>query len=222
MGNFFTCMHVHSLVTLPVVTLYLVHLLDDCATTVSPAEQELLTFSEHSSSLPFFDGIVCFCVLFCRSFFLLFFLLTIVLSVLRFTVSDYPYGILILFLSKIISATLVTSATVLSLSILLTINAQYMKKWIYLKFSKFIQCHCLLRKLIPVITTMSWYWNNSCVQIQVTKFIFFFQKLFFIIVVSENCYVFLSITVFSLLSESKSSWKSYSVVECVTWIFSFV
>jgi len=66
------------------------------------AEQELLTLPEYLGSFP-----VCsracfalswvFCVVYCRSLlglFIFFFILTIVLSVLlRFTVSDYPFGI---------------------------------------------------------------------------------------------------------------------------------
>jgi hypothetical protein len=63
-------------------------------------EQELLTLPDHLSSPPVFSGVrvarsVVFCVVFCRS---LFVLLAIVLSVLRFTDSDYPFGIFKLFL----------------------------------------------------------------------------------------------------------------------------
>ena len=68
-------------------------------------EQELLTLPEHMSSRPVFNGVhvtrslllrVCF-VDRCLSF--VFFLLTIVLSVLlRYTDSDYPFGIFKLFL----------------------------------------------------------------------------------------------------------------------------
>jgi hypothetical protein len=61
-------------------------------------EQELLTRPEHLSS-PLVFGKVCvarslvFCVVFYRSLSVLFHL-TIVLSVLQFTASDYPFGIL--------------------------------------------------------------------------------------------------------------------------------
>ena len=71
--------------------------------------KELLTLPEHLNSPPVFSGIhvdwsLVLCVTFvdcCLSFcpFVLF-LLTTVLSVLRFTDSDYPFGIFSLFLSK--------------------------------------------------------------------------------------------------------------------------
>ena len=79
-------------------------------------EQELLTLPEHLSSHPVFSGVrvtraLIFCICFvdrCLSFCLLFFwslcclffcLLIIVLSVLlRYTASDYPFGIFNLFL----------------------------------------------------------------------------------------------------------------------------
>jgi hypothetical protein len=66
---------------------------------VSLVEQELLTLPEHLSSPPVFHGIrVSFICMFCRSLFV-FFLLVIVLSVLlRYTDSDYPFGIFKLFL----------------------------------------------------------------------------------------------------------------------------
>ena len=67
---------------------------------VPHVEKELLTLLKLLSSPPFF--LIClacvalslvFCVMFCRSLFVLF-LLAIVLSVLiRFTASDYPFGI---------------------------------------------------------------------------------------------------------------------------------
>ena len=65
-------------------------------------EQELLTFPKHMSSSPVFGGVrvtrsLVLCVVFCRSFFVLF-RLAIVLSVLRFAISDYPFGIFKLFL----------------------------------------------------------------------------------------------------------------------------
>ena len=68
-------------------------------------EQELLTLLEHLSLPPVFSGVcvirsLVLCVCFvdrCLSFVL--FLLTIVLSVLRFTDSDYPFGIFKLFLN---------------------------------------------------------------------------------------------------------------------------
>ena len=67
-------------------------------------EQELLTLLEHLSSTPVFSGIpvarsLVLCVCFvdrCLSFVL--FLLAIVLSDLRYTDSDYPFGICKLFL----------------------------------------------------------------------------------------------------------------------------
>ena len=71
---------------------------------VPHVEQELLTFLEHLSSPPVFSGIpvarsLVFSVMFCRSLIvLLSFLLAIMLSVLRFTASDYLFGIFKLFL----------------------------------------------------------------------------------------------------------------------------
>ena len=71
-------------------------------TTVSLVEQELLTLPKHLSSSPVFSGVrvarsLVFCVEFCRSLFVLF---SIALSVLlRFTDSEYPFGILMFFLS---------------------------------------------------------------------------------------------------------------------------
>ena len=67
-------------------------------------EQELFTLSEYLSSLPVFSWVrvtrsLVLCVCFvdrCLSFFSFF--LAIVLSVLRFTDSDYPFGIFKLFL----------------------------------------------------------------------------------------------------------------------------
>jgi hypothetical protein len=61
---------------------------------VSLVEQELLTLPEHPSSPPVISGVrvtrsLVLCV-FCRS---LFVLLAIVLSLLRYTDSDYPFGI---------------------------------------------------------------------------------------------------------------------------------
>ena len=58
----------------------------------------IATLPEHPSSPPVFSGIrvarpLVFCVVLCGSLFVLF-LLAIVLSVLRFTDSDYPFGIL--------------------------------------------------------------------------------------------------------------------------------
>jgi hypothetical protein len=72
---------------------------------VSLMEQELLTLPENLSSPPVFRGVrvtqsLALCVMFCRS---LFVLLAIVLSILlRFTDSDYPFGIFKLFLSSTI------------------------------------------------------------------------------------------------------------------------
>ena len=62
-------------------------------------EQELLILPDHLSSPPVFSWVrfvrnLVFCVVFCR--FVLFHL-DIVLSVLRFTDSDYPFGIFKLF-----------------------------------------------------------------------------------------------------------------------------
>jgi hypothetical protein len=66
-------------------------------------EQELLTLLEHLSAPPVFSEGSCYSIfsfvcMFCRSLFVLF-PLAIVLSVLlRFTDSDYPFGIFKLFL----------------------------------------------------------------------------------------------------------------------------
>jgi hypothetical protein len=75
-------------------------------------EQEQVTIPEHLSSLHVFCGIrvarsLVFCVMFRRSLFVLF-LLYIVLSVLvRFTASDYPFGIFKLFLNNYATDTIV-------------------------------------------------------------------------------------------------------------------
>ena len=79
-----------------------------CQTTVPLVEQELLTLPEHlrpPTSTPGSHGAhvapsLVFYVIFYRSLFafLSFFLLTIVMSVLRFTDSDYAFGIFNLFL----------------------------------------------------------------------------------------------------------------------------
>ena len=74
--------------------------------TVSLMEHELLTLSKHMSSPPVFSvnpiaRSCVYCVMFCRSLFVLcLFCLVIVLSVLRFTDSDYPFGIFKLFLQQ--------------------------------------------------------------------------------------------------------------------------
>ena len=64
----------------------------------------MLTLTEHLYSSQLFVLLnLCsvFCVVFCRSFFvILFFFLVIVLSVLRFTASDYRFGIFNLFLDN--------------------------------------------------------------------------------------------------------------------------
>jgi hypothetical protein len=75
---------------------------------VPHVEWELLTLPSLLSSPPpppLFNGVrvarpLVFCVMFCRSLFVLFFifLATTVLSVLRFTASDYPFGIFKLFI----------------------------------------------------------------------------------------------------------------------------
>jgi len=63
-------------------------------------EQELLAVPEYLSSSPVFSGVrvtgsLALCVMFVDPFFL--FLLADVLSVLRFTDSEYPFGIFKLF-----------------------------------------------------------------------------------------------------------------------------
>jgi hypothetical protein len=69
---------------------------------VPQVEQEHLILPEYLNWLPVFSGVrvarsLVFYVMFCRSMFVLF-LLAIVLSVLlRFTFSDYPFGIFKLF-----------------------------------------------------------------------------------------------------------------------------
>ena len=68
-------------------------------------EKELLTLPEHLSSTPIFNGVrvtrsLVLCVMFCRSLFVLlyFFFWAILFSVLlRYTDSDYPFGISKLF-----------------------------------------------------------------------------------------------------------------------------
>ena len=82
-------------------------LINGVVTTVtwrmSHVEQEQLTLLEHLSSPPVFSGIrvaqsLVFCVMFCRQFFVLFHLAIALSVVLRFTASDYPFGIFQLFL----------------------------------------------------------------------------------------------------------------------------
>ena len=73
---------------------------------MSHIEQELLTVSEHLSSPPVIRGVrvarsLVFCVMFCRSLFALYYL-AIVLSVLRCTVSCYPFDLFSLFLHGLI------------------------------------------------------------------------------------------------------------------------
>ena len=58
---------------------------------------QLLTLQEHMSLLLVLARYLLFCLVFYRSLFVLF-LLAIVLSVLQFTDSDYPFGIIKLFL----------------------------------------------------------------------------------------------------------------------------
>ena len=70
---------------------------------VSLVEQELLTLPEHPSSNPVFSWVrvirsLVLCVMFCRSLFVLFFLVIVLSVLLRFTYSDYPFGIFKLFL----------------------------------------------------------------------------------------------------------------------------
>ena len=74
--------------------------------TVPLVEQELPTLPEHMRSPSVLVGFMflVLCVLFCRLLFfpLSFFFLAIVLSVLRFTDSDYPFGIFKLFLLRLV------------------------------------------------------------------------------------------------------------------------
>ena len=78
-------------------------LITGCVTGETRLAQELLILPGHMSSSPVFSEVrvarsLVFCVVFCRSFLVLF-LSTIVLSVLlRFTDSDYPFGMFKLFL----------------------------------------------------------------------------------------------------------------------------
>ena len=70
----------------------------DWNTRVPLVVYEMSTIPEHLSSPPVFSGArvaqyLDFCVVSCMSMFV-FFLLVIVLSVLWFTVSDYPFGII--------------------------------------------------------------------------------------------------------------------------------
>jgi hypothetical protein len=66
-------------------------------------EQELLTLMEHMSSPLVYSGVrvarsLVFCVMFCRSLFIHFLLAIVLSALLRFTTSDYPFGIFKLFL----------------------------------------------------------------------------------------------------------------------------
>ena len=72
-------------------------------TTDATSGSGTATFPKHLNSLPMFSGVrvtrfLVLCVMLCRSLFVLF-LLAIVLSVLRFTDSDYPFGIFTPFFS---------------------------------------------------------------------------------------------------------------------------
>ena len=72
--------------------------------TNAHAKQGLLTTPEHMRLSVFFNGAhfagsLVFCILFCSSLFVNFFLFAIVMSALiRFPVSDYPFGIFNFFL----------------------------------------------------------------------------------------------------------------------------
>ena len=71
------------------------------ARQVPLVEQELLTILQYMSSTTIFTEVcvvqsLVFCVAFCKSLFVLF-LLAILLSVLRYTTSDYTYGIIKIF-----------------------------------------------------------------------------------------------------------------------------
>jgi hypothetical protein len=66
--------------------------------TLNDIEQERLTLSEHLSSPPVFRWVratlsLVLCAMFCRSLFVLFLLVIVISVLLRFTDSDYPYGI---------------------------------------------------------------------------------------------------------------------------------
>jgi len=68
-------------------------------------EQELVVLPEHLSSSSVFIGVrvvrsLIFCVMLCRSLFALFPLSIVLPVLLRFAVSDYPFGFFKLFLSN--------------------------------------------------------------------------------------------------------------------------
>ena len=76
-------------------------------TWVPLVEQELLTIPEHLSSPPVFSGVrvtrslaLCECLVDRCLLLCLFFPLAIVFSVLRYTHSDYPFGIFKLFFHR--------------------------------------------------------------------------------------------------------------------------
>ena len=86
---------------MPSITLSVMLVVTRLTRRVSLVEQKLLILPEHMSSLPGFSGVrvtssLVFCIMFCRSLFVPFVLfhLAIVLSVLlRYTDSDYRFGI---------------------------------------------------------------------------------------------------------------------------------
>ena len=84
---------------------------------VPHVEQELPTLPGYLSSSPIFRVVrvarsLVLCLVFCRSMFVILFLV-IVLTVLRITVSDYPFDIFKLFVNDIYILTLLTNSTIL-------------------------------------------------------------------------------------------------------------
>ena len=74
---------------------------------MSHVEQDLLAYPGYLSSPPVFIGncvarSLVFCVMFCRSLFVLFPLAIVLPVLLRFTASDYPFGIFKLFICDIV------------------------------------------------------------------------------------------------------------------------
>jgi hypothetical protein len=68
-------------------------------------EQELLTFTAHTISLPVFNGVrvaqsLVFSEVFCKSLFVLFLLAILLFVLLPFRASDYPFCIFQLFYIK--------------------------------------------------------------------------------------------------------------------------
>jgi hypothetical protein len=97
---------------------------------VTHVEQDLLTITEHTSSSPILVG-SCFCVVFCKSLFVLFFFFHLVniLSLLRFTASDYPFGIFKPFLWKHVVCTKLDIYVLVTITMSISLKEDVNHRW---------------------------------------------------------------------------------------------